>query len=370
MKIVVLGPVAPFRGGIARHTSRLAQQFASNIDHEVSIFSFSKLYPKILYPGQNHRDHEASPPSFAPTYYVLESANPFSWNDLNQRIQSQDPCLVVMPAWTFFVSPALGWIAKRLRRNGIKVVQIVHNASDHETSLWKTALSIRQLKHADGYIVHNGKVAKELRALFPDAKITISPHPLYDDYPQPSNCTQAKAGLELLFFGLVRKYKGIDVALRALADSGINSVRFTIAGEFWEGLDDTRKLIAELGIHDRVELHPNYVSDQQAANFFDRADAVILPYWSASGSGVVAMAQNYRVPVAASNIPSFQEAVADGETGWLFPVGDFRKLAELISGRISRASALQMQPALERQKEQLGWDRYCENVLIAAGIAA
>jgi glycosyltransferase involved in cell wall biosynthesis len=370
MKIVVLGPVAPFRGGIARHTSRLAQQFASNPDHEVSICSFSKLYPKILYPGQNDRDPDASPPHFASTHYGLNSANPFSWHQLNQRIQSQNPCIVVMPAWTFFVSPALGWIAKRLRRNGIKVVQIVHNASDHETSIWKTALSMGQLKHADGYIVHNRQVAKELQTLLPDAKITISAHPLYDDYPEPTAPTQAKAGLELLFFGLVRRYKGLDVALRALADSGIKSARFTIAGEFWEGLDETRKLIAELGIQDRVELHPNYVNDQQAADFFDRADAVILPYLSASGSGVVAMAQNYKVPVAASDIPSFQEAVLDGETGWLFPVGDFQKLAELINGRISRASALQMQPALDKQKALLGWDHYCEDVLIAAGLQA
>ena len=164
-KITVLGPVSPFRGGIARHTTRLARELTDDPGNDVSIFSFSSLYPGFLYPGQDDRDPEASPPEFASTHYCLNSVNPFSWGQTAKEILAQKPDLVIIPAWTFFVSPALGFIAKKLMSDGISVVQIVHNASDHETAGWKTALTRAQLKHASAYVTHNEQIADDIRKI-------------------------------------------------------------------------------------------------------------------------------------------------------------------------------------------------------------
>ena len=364
-KISVLGPVSPFRGGIARHTTRLARELAENLDHDVSIFSFSSLYPKLLYPGQDDRDQDASTPNFAPIRCIISSINPLSWTKAVEAIAAEKPDFVVLPAWTFFVSPALGQIAKKLRQRGIKIVQIVHNASDHESTEWKTLLTRYQLAQSDALVTHNDQIASDIRAILPDPKIVVSPHPIYDDYPAPSGKLKKEADLELLLFGLVRHYKGLDIALRALAASGIESFRLTVAGEFWEKETETRSLIEELGLSEKVELHARYVSDQEAADFFARADATILPYRSATGSGVVALAQNYDCPMIASDIEGLNDAVKPNVNGWLFKSEDETALGNLLASEIDRNSAQKLSLSMAAEKQTLGWDKFAAAVLAA-----
>ncbi len=364
-KITVLGPVSPFRGGIARHTTRLARELAENGGHEVTIFSFSSLYPKLLYPGQDDRDPNAKAPDFAPTIFSLSSVNPFSWSKTASAIADSRPDLVVIPAWTFFVAPALGWIAKKLRNKGNKIVQVVHNASDHESAGWKTGLMRSQLKQATAFVTHNDQIADAIQSLLGKAHIAVSPHPIYDDYPEPTGDLQPKAALELLFFGLVRHYKGLDIAIRALATSELDDVRLTVAGEFWEDEAETRALVEKLGLNERVEFHARYVSDQEAANLFQRADATILPYRSATGSGVVALAQNYACPMIASDIDGLNDAVRSGINGWLFPSEDVTALGSILTEEVTRNTAGNLAKAMQVEKQNLGWDKFADVVLSA-----
>ena len=142
----------------------------------------------------------------------------------------------------------------------------------------------------------------------PETPIEVSAHPVYDDYPEPRGTLAREAGLELLFFGLIRPYKGLDLALEALAASGRDDVRLSVVGEFWEGRDQIDALIARLALEDRVTLVPRYVTDAEAAEYFSRSDALVAPYRSATGSGVVALAQWYARPVIASDVPGLAEA--------------------------------------------------------------
>ncbi len=363
MRVVIIGPVTPFRSGIARHTSALARELSGRPDVEVSVVSYSRQYPRFLYPGESDVDPDAHEPEGLDAHFCLDSVNPLSWRTAVERALRNQPNLAVMPAWTFFTAPGLGFVARSLRRIGVPVVVIVHNAEDHEAARWKMVLSRFQLRQASRFLTHNAAISTGLRRLVPDTPVSIRPHPVYDDYPEPRGDLAKRASLELLFFGLVRPYKGLDVALRALAAADLKDVRLSVVGEFWQGRAETEASIQELGLGGTVELVPRYVSDREAAEYFARCDAVIAPYRSATGSGVVALAQWYGRPVIASDVSGLSQAVVDSRTGWLFPAGDVTALARLLETQVSRESAEAMRPALDDARKELSWSRFADAIL-------
>ena len=363
MRVSVIGPVTPFRSGISRHTTAIAREMARRENIDVSVVSFTRQYPKFLYPGESEIDPDAHSPEGIECDFCLDSMNPLSWRVAARKALSSEPDLAVIPAWTFFVAPCLGFVARALRLKGVPVAMVVHNAEDHERARWKSALSHFQLRQASRFLTHNAAIASDLQRLVPGTPVAIRPHPVYDDYPQPLGNLAREASLELLFFGLVRPYKGLDIALRALAASGLSDVRLSIVGEFWQGRTETEALIRDLGLHDNVELVPRYVSDQEAAEYFARCDALIAPYRSATGSGVLALAQWYGRPVIASDIPGLSQSVINGTTGWLFPVGDVCALAELLRTQVSRTSTHAMGPALQSVRSDLSWKRFADAIL-------
>ena len=213
---------------------------------------------------------------------------------------------------------------------------IVHNAIDHEAAAWKSRLSLWQLSKASRFVTHNRDLADQISAVFPDRAVTVFPHPVFDDFPMPQGTLLREAEMEFLFFGLVRPYKGLDILLEGFALSGRKDARLTVVGEFWQGEDDCRRLIADLGIADRVELIPRFVSDAEAAEYFARADVVVLPYRSVTGSGVIPTAYHYGRAVVASDLPGLADVVRDGETGWLVPAADPNALGKLL-GQLKRS---------------------------------
>lgn len=361
--VSIIGPVAPFASGIARHTTALARALRDRGDAEVRICSFRRQYPRVLYPGGNERDPSLSPPAGISTRFEIDALNPFTWRRAAARIAADRPALAVIPAWTFFLAPCLGTIARRLRSSGVEVVMVVHNVSDHEAVWWKSRFSRYQLAKASRFLTHTDAMAADLKAMGLTAPVAVMPHPVYDDYPPAEEALERAAALELLFFGVVRPYKGLDIALRALAGASIEGVRLTVAGEFWEGLAETRSLIEELGISSRVRLIPRRVEDAEVAALFQGCDAVVAPYRSATGSGVVALAQQFCKPVVASDVAGLAGSVEHRRTGWLFPAGDAKRLAALLTTEVTAASAAAMRPALEAQKEGLSWARFTDVLL-------
>lgn len=362
--IVLIAPVAPFRGGIARHSQALAQALAQGGDCRVRVVSFKRLYPRLLYPGASDRDPDLDPAAAGglDIAYAIDSINPLSWRNAAAVLIRSRPALVVIPAWTFFVAPMLGLIARRLRRTGIRVVMIVHNASDHESSGWKDRLLGWQIATADAVITHSDDLAAQLRATGFSRPITVCQHPAYSDYPPASHALPREKALELLCFGLVRHYKGVDIALRALAISGLRDVRLTIAGEIWEDRTKIAQLIEQHGLQERVEQIDRYVSDAEAAELFARCDAVLAPYRSVTGSGVAALARHYQRPVIASDLAGFRECITDRQTGWLFPAGDEAALGQLIRAEVTRASTGALSAHLQGAANEDGWQDYARAV--------
>jgi len=352
MKIAMIAPFAPYRGGIARHSGAIARALMQRTDIDLECVSFSMLYPDWLYPGESTCEPDA-PPSSVPQR--VHSLNPYNWRQIGQDLA--DRCdLLIVPAWTFFAAPCLGSIARIMRSRGRDVVMMVHNAADHETSAWKSGLLRWQLKAASRFVTHTAELANQLAQSGLNAPVAVEPHPPFDDFPLPTGALPRRSGLELLCFGIVRPYKGIDIALRALALSGRKDIKLTIAGEIWEDRAVIEHLANDTALAGQIELRDKYITEQDAAELFARSDAVVLPYRSVTGSGVLAMATHYRKPVIASNLPALQREIDEYACGWTFDAGDDEALADILRKKVTRTAVDHVGQTANWPAAREGWD--------------
>lgn len=366
-KVLLIGPVLPFRGGIAQHTTMLLRAFAEFTDAHA--ISFTRQYPKVLFPGESDRDPAFEGHVEPLTDYVIDSVNPFTWGTAVKRALAMKPNLVVLPWWQVYWAPSFSYIARRLRAAGIPVVFLCHNVVEHETASWKRWLTRSVLSLGSGYVVHTEIDATNLRELLPSARPVKHPHPAYDQFPDAKGTLPREHALELLFFGFVRHYKGLDVLLEALALVGDDSdLRLTVAGEFWKGSEETERLIASLGVGDRVELVSRYLTEEEVAEYFARAHAVVLPYRDATGSGVVAVAYHYNKPVIVTRVGGLPDVVDHGETGLVVDPESPDALARAIK-RLAGTDLEAMAELVHRYKsEKLTWDGLARAVLEAGGV--
>ena len=366
-RIALIGPVLPFRGGIAQHTTMMRRALVGVAD--VKAFSFSRQYPKILFPGESDRDPAFAGHSEPGTSYRIDSVNPLTWSAAVREIREWAPDLVVIPWWTIYFVPCFGYIAGRLRAAGIPVVFVCHNVIEHESAPWRVALARRVLRAGSGFVVHTGIDEQNLLALLPGARIARHAHPVYEQFPPADESMVAEHELELLFFGFVRPYKGLDLLIEAVALVPASvDLRLTVAGEFWNGPDATMARIEELGVADRIEVHAGYMTEDQVAGYFGRAHAAMLPYRSATGSGVVAVAYNYDVPVVVTRVGGLPDVVEDGMTGYVVEPDSPEALAAAIE-QLATADIQAMRAAVATYKrEHLSWEGLGRAVFAAGGL--
>lgn len=365
--VLLIGPVLPFRGGIAQHTTMLLRAFAEFADARA--ISFTRQYPGWLFPGESDRDPAFEGHVEPLTDYAIDSVNPLTWRSAAKRAIAMKPDLVVLPWWQIYWAPSFSYIARRLRAARIPVVFLCHNVVEHETAGWKRSLTRRVLALGTGYVVHTQIDEKNLRELLPGARPVKHPHPAYDQFPAAKGALPREHALELLFFGFVRHYKGLDVLLRALALLGPDvDARLTVAGEFWKGSEETEALIASLGIAERVELVSRYLTEEEVAEYFARAHAVVLPYRDATGSGVVAVAYHYDKPVIVTRVGGLPDVVDHGETGLVVDSESPEALARAIK-RLAGTDLEAMSELVHRYKaEKLTWGGLARAVLEAGGV--
>ena len=359
-KIVIVGPVAPFRGGIAQHTTRLSNALAEIAD--VRVISFARLYPRWLYPGQGQTE-QSGLLLRTPVEFLLDSVNPFSWQSVVSRIAAQSPICVVMPWWTVFLAPCYRHLARQLRRRMIPVVFFCHNVVDHEAARWKRLFARNALCQGVGFVVQARDEQQALRGLLGSVDVLYHPHPIYDQFPVAERSLPRRAALELLFYGFIRPYKGLDILLEALSGLQDLSFHLSIVGEPWgEKPASWQQRIHQAGLDERVELVPRYVNDIETAEYFARADVVVLPYLSATGAGVVATAAHYRKPVIASNVGCMKDSVLHGKTGLLVSPGDPLALQSAIR-RFSIVGIPDAATNIEAATSTMTWQHLAEELL-------
>lgn len=360
--ICLLGPISPYRGGIAQYNTELHRA----IHHRCAsrTISFLRQYPKWLYPGKSDREPGRADYREPNVEYTLDSLDPFSWYRTIHSIAENRCDLVVFNWWTLFWAPAIALMALGLCRRGIRVAFLCHNLFDHDSGPVKRRLAKLLLSPADIYIVHSTEQKKMLESAFPGKTVVMHPIPPYAQFPPPSARLPKRGRLELLFFGFIRPYKGLDVLVDALARLGDTQVYLTVVGEPWLPADELRRRI-DAKHAPNIELHLDYVDNASAADFFGRADLVVLPYLSASGSAVAAMAFHYDCPILATRTGGFPDVIDEGETGFMVAPGSTEELANTIR-TLTRERLGAMSNQVHTRKFRFTWDSLAECVIQCA----
>ncbi|HXE97057.1 MAG TPA: glycosyltransferase family 4 protein [Dongiaceae bacterium] len=315
MKICLIAPLPPFRGGIAKYCHTLAQELEKR--HDLLLLSYKRQYPELLYGKKSQIDPDVDQDDllheFNDLTYSIDSLNPFSWHAAVQRIAAFGTEMVILPWWVAYWTPMYLYLLGSLKKKGIKVVFLCINVYEHENSRLKKFLTERTLRKADSIIVHSGQEKDEILGF--NSSATVRKHflPLFRyDF---NNTFRHDRALHLLFFGFVREYKGLDILLRAVGILKEQAISLRIAGEFWGDREGYLDLIKTLEISDKVDIVDHYVSDREMSRFFEEADVVVLPYRTAKTSGVIATAYGFAKPVLATDVGGFNEVVRDGFTG-------------------------------------------------------
>ncbi|HVI57323.1 MAG TPA: glycosyltransferase [Luteimonas sp.] len=356
--IGLVGPVWPYRGGIAQYTTRLKQALEAAC--ELRTVSFRKQYPKWLYPGTSDIEPASGGRRETGVDYALTPWSPWTWWRTSGRLADSGCGHVIIAWWTLFWAPALAAIAWLLRRRGVQVVFLCHNLADHDARGLKSRLARWMLGQADGYITHSVDQAATLSSMQPGKPVLQRLHPIYDRFPAARTRLPARGRLDVLFFGFIRPYKGLKILLDAVESMQDPDLYLSVVGESWGATPEIDAARARLG--DRLDVHLEYVDDETAATFFDRADVVALPYLSATGSGVVAVAYHYRKPVLASRVGGLEDAVLQARTGWLVPAGSATALAEVLRD-VDREKARGLRDGIAAFADENGWDAMASAVV-------
>ncbi|MEK6280860.1 MAG: glycosyltransferase [Acidobacteriota bacterium] len=358
MRVTLIGPAYPLRGGIAHHVYCLKRELSSR-GHSVQVISFRNLYPRLLFPGTTQLDSSASTLD-AGGLAVLSPLNPITWTRAYRAVKEFSPDVVIFQWWHTFFALMVGTLARMFRKAGLKTMLECHNVFPHESGPIDRWLVKFAAKPVDSFITHSSSDRNDLLAFASGKRISVSPLPSPTEFSSGAN--QTRNGRNILFFGMVRKYKGLDVLLRAmpkvLAHEECRECRLLIAGEFYDSIDKYRKLIHEYGLEQHVTVDNRYIPNEEIAGIFDRVDVLVLPYLNATQSAVAGIALSNALPVIASRSGGLSEIVIEEVNGLLFPVGDSDALADQIifyfSKDLGPVFARNLQTAAAKGEEQIG----------------
>lgn len=321
--IIIIGPAYPLRGGLATFDQRLAKEFLDK-GYDCSIYSFSLQYPSILFPGTTQYSTEPAPAGIH-ILSKINSLSPLNWFRVGNAIKNIKPDLIVVRYWLPFMGPALGSILRIVKKNKhTKIIAITDNILPHEKRPGDFAFTKYFLKPCDAFITMSEKVMLDLKKFVADKPAKQILHPLYDNFGDPipkkdarKNLGIGEADKVLLFFGFIRKYKGLDILLKAMADKRIKSagIKLLIAGEFYEDKKEYMDLIDNLGIRDALILHTDFIPDRLVRDYLCAADAVVQPYRNATQSGVTPLAYHFEKPMIVSNVGGLPKIVEHEKAG-------------------------------------------------------
>ncbi len=330
MKICLIAPVPPFRGGIAKYCYSLAQELEKR--HDLLLLSYERQYPEFLYGKKSQIDPNFSREELATEFkrlsFDIDSASILSWRATSKNIAAFDPDLVILPWWVAYWAPMYAYLLSSLKKKGIKVVFLCINVFEHEDTVLKRLLTTFILRKADFIIVHSEQEKCALLELNPKASVKKHLLPLFG-YDSSVTFMRDKK-LHLLFFGFVRPYKGLDTLLNAIGILGDYDISLEIVGEFWNDKNEYITLIKDLGISSKVTIVDKYVPDNEMSQYFSRADLIVLPYRKTITSGVIATAYGFKKPVLATDVGGFYEVIQDGCTGKIVASDDPQAFAEGI----------------------------------------
>jgi glycosyltransferase involved in cell wall biosynthesis len=369
MKVIIIGPAHPLRGGgMSTFNERLSRQF-QNEGHQTSIYTFSLQYPSFIFPGTSQYSDEPAPKDLD-IKVCINSINPFNWIKVGYRLKKENADLIIVRYWLPLMGPCLGTILRILKKNKhSKIVCIADNIIPHEKRFGDRPFTQYFVKPVDAFITMSEKVLTDLRLFVKDKPAKMVLHPLYDNFGEKISKAVARKELGigneelvLLFFGFIRKYKGLDIlldAMKILKDT--NFMYFTpyfkllIAGEFYEDSNLYKEQINRLDISEHLILHTNFIPDSAVKNYFCAADVVVQPYRNATQSGVTPLAYHFEKPMIVTNVGGLPLLVPDGKVGFVAEP-DAESIAQKIIEYFDKGEDYFL-PDIIEEKKKLSWEK-------------
>lgn len=367
MRIALLSCFFPFRGGISQFNASLYLELGKS--HTVKAFNFTRQYPEFLFPGKTQyvtKDDDAVP---IESDALLDTANPFTYGRTYRAIRDWEPDLVIISYWMSYFAPSLGYIARRLRKR-CKVISILHNVVPHEPRFFDAPLTRYFLSGCTGNVTLCDEVAEDLKRLSPKALNITLFHPIYGHFGEKMPREEAEKALglkpgmrNLLFFGLIRDYKGLDILLDAFGklDSGYQLI---VAGEPYGSFEKYRNIIDRSPAKDRIRLFTRYIKDSEVKVFFSASDLAVLPYRSATQSGISAIAYHFEVPMVVTDVGGLRQSIGDCGTGLVAPKADADCVVREIRTYFSDANLKTLcVNSIKAEKDRLSWRTFSKRLL-------
>ena len=368
--IVIVGPAHPLRGGIATFNERLAAELQSH-GHKVTIYTFSYQYPDFLFPGKTQYSTEL-PPKGIDIKVRINSINPFNWISIGREIKKLNPDLLILRFWIPFMAPCLGTIGRIARSNKkIRITGLVDNIIPHEKRPGDEALTRYFINACHDFMTLSKQVTEEIK-LFSDKPCRYSPHPVYDHYGKLVSHEVAAQQLKLdvnqhylLFFGLVRKYKGLDLLLEAFGKAELTRKKFKliIAGEFYDDVASYEEIIAKYGLKDQVIIHNSFIADEDVKYYFSIADLVTQTYRTATQSGISQLAIHFEKPMLVTNVGGLGEIIIHKKTGFVC-APEIDAISSTLENFTTNARDIDFSEGIREEKKKYGWEEF-ERVLLS-----
>lgn len=366
MKIAIISPFYPLRGGIAQFGDSLF--LALKNTNDVSAISFKRQYPKLLFPGKTQYVSKEDANRNINAHMIIDSINPLTYYKAAKFIKEFKSEFAIISYWMPFFAPAYGKISSLLKKENIKVIGLLHNVIPHEKRISDKMLAKYFFGKCDGFIILNKNSERDLLAIIPNAKYEVLNHPFYNHYGNKIDREKARERFKipldkkvLLFFGFIREYKGLDLLIHSLKYLDDEYI-LLIAGEDYGDYSNCSKIINELKINDRIKANIRYIPESEIPYFFSASDVCILPYRTATQSGIEGISYHFDLPVIVSQAGGLAENVLENYTGLVIDELHPKNIAKTIEVYFKRSNITAMKENIGKLKAINSWEDFAENI--------
>ena len=367
MKIVLLGPYPPYRGGISDTNQELCKNLIE-LGHDVEIFNFKLQYPSIFFPGKSQYSKTLNN-NVLKSFKIINSINPYNWINVAKAINKLKPDILINSYWSPYFSPCFFTINKMVSKK-IKKIGIIHNAFPHESILFQKHLFKLYVNSIDEFICFSNKVKEQINLLIPKKKGKTIFHPVHEKFGDVVEKEKARNKLKLkknikyiLFFGIIRPYKGLDILLKSLdlVLSKEKNIELLIVGESYDSITKYKKIINDSLYKNKIHFFNNYIEDDDLKYWFSASDLVVQPYKKSSQSGITPLAFQFEVPTVVTDVGGLSEQITNKVNGFICKP-NFRDLAEKIILALNFNKKLIVKE-MKKQKEKLNWVNFTKSLL-------
>ncbi len=371
MKIVMLGPAHPYRGGLATIMETFARTF-KKMGHAATLKTFTLQYPSILFPGKT-QTLDTEPPKDLDIERCVNSINPFNWIKVGLKLRKERPDFIVIKYWIPFLAPCFATIGRIAKSNGhTKLLCHVDNVEPHEHRIIDKPLNWYGLTAIDGFVYMSEQVNSELKS-YSKAPAIFSPHPLFDNFGEKLPFEEACEAIGLdpknryaLFFGLIRDYKGLDLLIEAwkklMEEGKVQGKKLIVAGEFYAAREKYMQLIEQNQLQDEIILHDYFIENEKIKYFFSAADFLVQPYRTATQSGVTQIAYQFFLPMVVTNAGGLAEIVPHDRVGYVCET-DVNAIADAIDKIWQNDHLATFVQNMVEERKRFSWEETCKKIM-------